>query len=378
MTKWAIYDTIWAINSFSAVSSILVVAEVCIFGASASVGALLFFRRNNAKINDTHIEYSEALEDAYQCLKNKDWNNATDFCNIALKYDPENGRAYLGLLLSSMNIQNMEALKKHSKELNMNERDLLEKAIAFSDDTTQKTLIAWRDHQYQKIYKEACDLAENKEANLEKAEQLFLSIDGYRDAEQKAQMCHAFADLSGEILNSDVKQSHETKKLKKHTLIQIPFSYIGLLSLTYFAIAYICNMDANIILSFLFALFLMIDIILSFKHIWGTFGFKKITQNLFHLLIYDFAEIIVFTGPAFFIIEWIILISYLTFSLVCSPVFLIILYVKYSRKLHSLKYSVKKHRINMNDKVVEFENLTKQNRFMEKQLKHLLKLAFAE
>ena len=198
-------------------------------------------------INDTHIEYSEALEDAYQCLKNKDWNNATDFCNIALKYDPENGRAYLGLLLSSMNIQNMEALKKHSKELNMNERDLLEKAIAFSDDTTQKTLIAWRDHQYQKIYKEACDLAENKEANLEKAEQLFLSIDGYRDAEQKAQMCHAFADLSGEILNSDVKQ-----------------------------------------------------------------------------------------------------------------------------------YSVKKHRINMNDKVVEFENLTKQNRFMEKQLKHLLKLAFAE
>ena len=33
---------------------------------------------------------------------------------------------------------------------------------------------------------------------------------------------------------------------------------------------------------------------------------------------------------------------------------------------------------NMNDKVVEFENLTKQNRFMEKQLKHLLKLAFAE
>ena len=144
------------------------------------------------------------LKRAFIFLEDGDWNSANEYCEKVLDNDPENAQAYLGKLLSELNVRKPEALKDQAEPFDHSNN--YQKAVRFADDKLKATLVGYIEHintrnenaRLDGIYtraKNAMSVA-NTENAYKVAAALFESIDEYQDSAVLAQSCYEKAEVA--------------------------------------------------------------------------------------------------------------------------------------------------------------------------------------
>ena len=144
------------------------------------------------------------LKRAFMFLEDGDWNSADEYCEKVLDQDPENAHAYLGKLLSELNVRKQEALKDQSEPFDNSNN--YQKAIRFADEKLKSTLIGYIEHiktrnenaRLDSIYsgaKEAMTAARTETA-YKKAAHLFETISEYQDSASLADACYEKAEIA--------------------------------------------------------------------------------------------------------------------------------------------------------------------------------------
>ena len=142
------------------------------------------------------------LRRAFLFLEDGDWESADEYCEKVLDLDPENGEAYLGKMMIELKVCHRESLADMAEPFDNNA--FYKKAIRFGDEKLVEELKGYIKAIKQKseharlssIYKKAqtvLSLAKNEE-DYKNASDLFASISGFDDADEKAHECAAKAN----------------------------------------------------------------------------------------------------------------------------------------------------------------------------------------
>ena len=119
-------------------------------------------------------------------------SRATEYLNRVLDMDPENGRAYLQLLLIDFNAKNLDDLFEHSESIESNIN--YQRIMRYASDEVKDELYSSRQKIISKrndaIYDEALKKMQSGDvALIEKALKEFKTIPSWRDANQLAEQC---------------------------------------------------------------------------------------------------------------------------------------------------------------------------------------------
>ena len=156
-------------------------------------------------ITNSNVDITPLLKRVSIYLEDKDWKNADIYCERVLDIDPENVNAYLGKLMAELNVRNIEELKKQRQPFdNLNN---YQKVYRFGDENLKNEL----DDIINEInYRNAEQLF--NEAKFEDEYKLisnkFKSISGYKDSEEKANICLEQAKIckKNEILLTGIEK----------------------------------------------------------------------------------------------------------------------------------------------------------------------------
>ena len=129
-------------------------------------------------------------------LEDGNWRDADKYCEKILDIDPENADAYLGKLLAELKLKKKEELKDCAVPFDGSKN--YQKVIRFGDNALQSDLVAYIKHinirnenaRQDGIYEIA--IAKMNRANISgyrAAIQLFQSIPGWRDTNEKIVVC---------------------------------------------------------------------------------------------------------------------------------------------------------------------------------------------
>lgn len=154
-------------------------------------------------ISSGNANTAPLLKRAFIFLEDGDWNSANEYCEKVLDNDPENAQAYLGKLLSELNVRKPEALKDQAEPFDHSNN--YQKAIRFADDKLKATLVGYIEHintrnknaRLDGIYnraKNAMSVA-NTENAYKEAAALFESIREHQDSSALAQSCYDKAEI---------------------------------------------------------------------------------------------------------------------------------------------------------------------------------------
>lgn len=139
------------------------------------------------------------LKRAFMFLEDGDWDSADEYCEKVLDIDPENASAYLGKLLSGLNVRKQEDLKEVAKPFDDNNN--YKKAVRFADERLKNELVGYIEHikirNENRIYTRAQKImsSANTEKAYKSAAQLFESIPEYQDATTLADECFEKAEV---------------------------------------------------------------------------------------------------------------------------------------------------------------------------------------
>lgn len=133
------------------------------------------------------------LKRAYIFLKDGIWDRANEYFEKVLDVEPENAKAYVGLLLCDLQIKTEEELSTTEKEFH--ENYYYRKALEFASAEYKQTLLAMKQEQLYQSAKRAYDYAASEDA-YKSAESLFISISGYKDADTMSQKCAEKAETA--------------------------------------------------------------------------------------------------------------------------------------------------------------------------------------
>lgn len=155
-------------------------------------------------ISSGNANTAPLLKRAFIFLEDGDWNSANEYCEKVLDNDPENAQAYLGKLLSELNVRKPEALKDQAEPFDHSNN--YQKAVRFADDKLKATLVGYIEHintrnknaRLDGIYTRAKNAmsAANTESAYKEAAHLFESIDEYQDSAVLAQSCYEKAEVA--------------------------------------------------------------------------------------------------------------------------------------------------------------------------------------
>jgi Fe-S cluster biosynthesis and repair protein YggX len=129
-------------------------------------------------------------------LEDGEWEKADDFCEQVLNHDPENAMAYLGKLMAELKVKKQEALKNRAEPFSDNSN--YQKAIRFGNGQLKLQLqgdvahIKMRNENARKdaIYKDAMEKMDRASiTSCKEAISLFQSISGWKDADNQAAIC---------------------------------------------------------------------------------------------------------------------------------------------------------------------------------------------
>ena len=126
------------------------------------------------------------LKRAFMFLRDGEWDKAFEYCEKVLDSDPENSKAYVGRLLSELHIKTEEELVD-SKE-SFSQKDNFNKALQFADEEYKKVLLNLNSENIYRQAKKSYTSAHTEEA-LKKAKAIFVTISGYKDADELAEDC---------------------------------------------------------------------------------------------------------------------------------------------------------------------------------------------
>lgn len=141
------------------------------------------------------------LERAMMFLEDGDWNSANEYCERVLDIDPKNAMAYVGKLMSELQVKKLDNLRNCANPFDQNAN--YQKAVRFADDKLKNELSGYvqeiitrnENKRLEIIYVSAKrEMKSATEDSYKKAAKLFESIKGYKDADDKAKEC---LDLAG-------------------------------------------------------------------------------------------------------------------------------------------------------------------------------------
>ena len=142
------------------------------------------------------------LDRAFMALEDGEWKKADDFCEQVLNQDARNAQAYLGILMSELQVKNQNGLKDCKKPFD--DRANCEKLLRFGNDDLKKfindSLKFIRDRnendRLTEIYNKAKQLMESAkdENTCNEAVKLFQSIAQFRDARELTEKCKKLAE----------------------------------------------------------------------------------------------------------------------------------------------------------------------------------------
>ena len=136
------------------------------------------------------------LKRGFLALEDGEWAKADDFFEQALNFDAEIAEAYLGKLMAELGVKTKDDLKDLT--VPFDDKNNYKKAIRFADtslDTEVKETIATITKKAEEIRKESLylkaidDYKSYSMYRLEHAINVFTSLDGYKDSEEKILLC---------------------------------------------------------------------------------------------------------------------------------------------------------------------------------------------
>lgn len=150
-------------------------------------------------ISNGNVDTAALLKRVFMFLEDGDWKAADEYCEKVLDIDPENASAYLGKLLSELEVRKQENLKICARPFDDNKN--YQKAIRFADEKLKAMLIDCIDYintrNEEASYWHAIDKMDSAgtEKEYKEAAALFETIE-YLDAETLAQDCYEKAEIA--------------------------------------------------------------------------------------------------------------------------------------------------------------------------------------
>ncbi|MBS5733950.1 MAG: TIR domain-containing protein, partial [Clostridiales bacterium] len=134
------------------------------------------------------------LKRVFLFLEDGDWEEADEYCEKVLDRDPENARAYLGKLMASLYCHTPETLSELDTPFDENEH--YKKVLRFADSSLKAKIIddaasAQKNHI---LTTAIAAQEEDSVPQLEEAIKLYAQIPNWKDADERAVACQARID----------------------------------------------------------------------------------------------------------------------------------------------------------------------------------------
>lgn len=155
--------------------------------------------QNNANV--VHIGNVAALLDrGYMALEDSEWDKADDFFEQVLNQDAKNANAYLGKLMAELHVNKQDELKdcptpfnnssNFNKIIRFANSELISKLNDCIEFINNRNRLQAEEEQKEKLYYSAMDDYKSYDINrLNNAIEVFTSISGYRDSNERVDLC---------------------------------------------------------------------------------------------------------------------------------------------------------------------------------------------
>ncbi len=137
------------------------------------------------------------LERAFMFLEDGDWTEADRYCDRVLDIEPKCAEAYLGKLMSELEVRKQEQLR--DEEEPFDQESSYQKVIRFGDESLKSTLTGYLEHiqmrneneRLQELYDEAIGLFENAStpSDYETAAEVYDECIEFKDSATKKAEC---------------------------------------------------------------------------------------------------------------------------------------------------------------------------------------------
>ena len=165
------------------------------------------------------VNVDALLERAFMFLEDEDWEEAEEYCEKVLDYQPKNAMAYVGKLLADLGVKKLYKLKDYKEKFDNNRN--YQRAIQFADDKLRKelqdSLQAIIDRDQDKKYGATYERAKKYMHSAEEVEDwrnaiaLFEKTAGYKDSNKLLKKC-----IEGKKEAELNEQYEEAKKLQSY------------------------------------------------------------------------------------------------------------------------------------------------------------------
>lgn len=169
------------------------------------------------------------LKRSFICLEDSDWAKADNLLEQVLNFDPENAQAYLGKLLAEFNLRNESDLA--SGKNNFANSNNYKRVMLYGDEDLKSRMQKYFDisvkySQKLKVYNNAFQTMKNANsvAQIQEAKKIFLSLEDFEDASQKARECDKRVDT---LFNNAVKKMHNSMSFSDLMKMKRFFSLMG-------------------------------------------------------------------------------------------------------------------------------------------------------
>ena len=169
------------------------------------------------------------LKRSFICLEDSDWKKADSLLEQVLNFEPENAQAYLGKLLAEFNLRNESELASGKNDLSNSNN--FKRVMLYGDEDLKSRMQKYHDisvkySQKAKVYYEAAQKMNNANsvAQIQEAKKIFLSLEDFEDAPQKARECENRVDT---LFNNAVKKMKDPMTLSDMMKIKKFFSLMS-------------------------------------------------------------------------------------------------------------------------------------------------------
>ncbi len=156
------------------------------------------------------------LKRAFMYLEDGNWKSANEYCERVLDINPENAQAYLGKLMSELRCRDESDLRDCEEPFDG--RNSYQKAVRFGDEKLKSELIGFIEYINNRnenarltgIYNKAKQQMDSStsESAYNEAARVFQSISGFKDADSKADECLDNAEKARKdaVLSSGIQE----------------------------------------------------------------------------------------------------------------------------------------------------------------------------
>ncbi|MBE6037165.1 MAG: hypothetical protein E7223_06125 [Clostridiales bacterium] len=179
--------------------------------------------------SETQTTLSALLRRAELFLEDKEWRSAADYCQKALDLDPENSKAYVGLLLVSLQLSREEDLVRVPVPFHENKYML--KALRFASPEYKEILLSYlkenRQFRLQQSVNQAQAMltAAQKPADILKVRELLQQISSQTDVSGLLSQC----DEKETLLRQKATETAAGKKRKLWIILGVTAAIIILI-----------------------------------------------------------------------------------------------------------------------------------------------------